>query len=238
MPDLPTPALVVALPGTGSDGLFVTRAFGAACAARDLPLLAVEPDPYRVVDSYRAALDEAARRGPVIIAGISLGAAVAVEWAAQHPAAVTGVVAALPAWTGADTTGCPAALSASASAAQLRADGLAAVLERMRASTPGWLADALTHSWTAQWPGLPNGLDEAAAYRWPTPELLATVTTPTAVVTAVDDPVHPLWVAQEWANRIPGATLARTSLDDIGADPGVLGELGMSGLLPLPTGSR
>ncbi|APA99905.1 alpha/beta fold hydrolase [Nocardia seriolae] len=234
MLDLPRPAVAVALPGTGSDAHFARRAFGSACAARDLPFLAVEPDPRRVIDSYRAALDAAARSGPVLIAGISLGAAVALDWAARHPDSVYGVVAALPAWTGADTTGCPAAASAAATAAQLRADGLDAVLSRMRSSSPAWLAEALTHSWTAQWPDLPAALEEAAAYAWPEPELLAEVIAPVEIIGATDDPVHPFAVAEHWTGLIPHATLHAITLDELGADPSILGTRGINALLPRP----
>jgi len=223
VPDLPRPALVVGLPGTGSDADFARRAFGPACAARDLPFLAVEPDPRDVVASCRAALDTAARSGPVLAAGISLGAAIAVEWACARAESAFGVIAALPAWTGADTSGCPAARSAAGTAAQLRADGLEAVIERMRAGSPDWLAAALTQSWRAQWPDLPRALDEAAAYAWPTPDTLAALPVPAAIVAAVDDPVHPLAVAEDWSALIPRANLHRITLDELGADPAILG---------------
>lgn len=230
MPDLPRPALVVGLPGTGSDADFARRAFGPACAARDLPFLAVEPDPRDVVASCRAALDTAARSGPVLAAGISLGAAIAVEWACARDESAFGVIAALPAWTGADTSVCPAALSAAATAAQLRADGLDIVIERMRASSPTWLADALTQSWRAQWPHLPRALDEAAAYPWPTPGTLTALPVPAAIVTAVDDPVHPLSVAQTWTTLIPQSHLHRITLADLGDNPAILGHRAMRSL--------
>ncbi|MBF6329739.1 alpha/beta fold hydrolase [Nocardia transvalensis] len=231
MPDLPRPALVVALPGTGSDADFARRAFGPACAALDLPFLAVDPDPRGVVASCHAALDTAARSGPVLAAGISLGAAIAVEWVVAHPESAFGVIAALPAWTSSRIGGCPAALSAANTAAQLRADGLDAVVARMRADSPRWLADALTQSWTAQWPHLPDALEEAAAYAWPTPETLAALPVPTTVVSAVDDPVHPLPVAEQWTDLIPRADLIRITLDELGADPAILGTRGLSRLI-------
>lgn len=230
MPDLPRPALVVGLPGTGSDADFARRAFGPACAAWDLPFLAVEPDPRDVVASCRAALDTAARSGPVLAAGISLGAAIAVEWACARAESAFGVIAALPAWTGADTTGCPAALSAAGTAAQLRQDGLEAVIDRMRAGSPAWLAAALTQSWRAQWPDLPRALEEAAAYAWPTPETLAALSVPTAIVAAADDPVHPLAVAEDWSALIPHADLHRITLHQLGTDPAVLGTVALPSL--------
>ncbi|MFC9999530.1 alpha/beta fold hydrolase [Nocardia sp. NPDC127526] len=237
MPDLPLPAagrarprIAVALPGTGSDAHFAARAFGPACAAMEITFLPVDPDPRRVIGSYRDALDRAAADGPVVIAGISLGAAVAVEWAAERPEAVAGVVAALPAWTGADTTGCPAALSAAATASALRADGLEAVIDGMRASSPAWLAEALTRSWRSQWPDLPAALAEAAAYRWPEAEVLTSITAPVSIVGAIDDPVHPFEVAKQWAALIPGAELHSITLGELGADPSVLGARGIAAL--------
>ncbi|MGW4369140.1 alpha/beta fold hydrolase [Nocardia takedensis] len=223
---------VVALPGTGSDAHFARRAFGPACADLGLELVAVEPDPRGIVAGYRAALAEAAARGPVLAVGISLGAAVALEWANTHPEAVGGVVAALPAWTGADTADCPAALSASFTAGQLRADGLEPVIERMRASSPPWLADALTRSWRAQWPDLPAGLEEAANYRWPEPDLLAAVPLPVAVIAATDDPIHPADVAECWAATIPDAALYRIGLDELGSDPAIIGRIGLAAFDP------
>ncbi|MFQ6397277.1 alpha/beta fold hydrolase [Nocardia sp. KC 131] len=226
--ETPAPAVVVALPGTGSDADFARRAFESACIARKIAFVAVQPDPRAVVASCRAALDAAARSGPVLVTGISLGAAIALEWAAEHQSAAVGVVAALPAWTGSDTAACPAALSAAATAAQLRADGLDAVIDRMRASSPRWLADALTQSWRAQWPHLPDALDEAADYKWPGAERLATLDVPVALVTAIDDPVHPLAVAEEWAALIPRSELFRITLTELGANPAILGNAGLA----------
>ncbi|MFI6866688.1 alpha/beta fold hydrolase [Nocardia sp. NPDC050406] len=231
MSDPTRPAIAVALPGTGSDADFARRAFESACAAYDLPFQAVDPDPRAVVASYHAALDAAAAVGPVLVTGISLGAAVAIEWATRNPQAAFGVVAALPAWTGAETSECPAALSAAVTAAQLRADGLEAVTTRMRASSPAWLAAALAQSWRSQWPDLPQALEEAAAYRWPEPPVLAALATPVAVIGAVDDPVHPIAVAEQWSALLPQAELHRITLDELGADPAVLGARGVSALM-------
>ncbi len=219
---------MVALPGTGSDADFAARAFGPAAAERGWALHAVEPDPQAVIASYIAALDAAAARGPVLAAGISLGAAAALDWAVEHPTAVVGVIAALPAWTGAETAACPAALSAAVTAEQLRADGLEAVIARMRASSPPWLATALTQSWRGQWPHLPRALDEAAGYAWPELDQLRATRIPVAVVGATDDPVHPLAVAEQWADTLPLAELSRVTLDELGENPAVLGNSGVA----------
>jgi pimeloyl-ACP methyl ester carboxylesterase len=226
--ETPRPAVVVALPGTGSNADFARRAFEPACRDRAIELIAVEPDPRAVVASYRAALDAAAGSGPVLVTGISLGAAIALEWAGEHPDTAVGVVAALPAWTGPDTAACPAALSAAITAGQLRADGLEPVIERMRAGSPRWLADALTQSWRSQWPHLPEALEEAADYKWPGADRLGTLDVPVALITAVDDPVHPFAIAEEWAALIPRAELHRITLAQLGADPAVLGNIGLA----------
>ena len=226
--DSPPPAVVVALPGTGSDSHFAQRAFGPVGAALGIELIAVDPDPAGVVASYRAALNAAASRGPVLAAGISLGAAVALDWAAgQDSEHVAGIIAALPAWTGPDTAHCPATHSAAVTATQLRAEGLEPVLARMRADSPAWLGDALTRSWRSQWPGLPDALTEAAHYKWPEPEQLEALAAPLAVVAAVDDPVHPVAAGREWARRAPRSRLRETTLAALGADPGILGRLGL-----------
>ncbi|MFD3703116.1 alpha/beta fold hydrolase [Nocardia sp. NPDC058658] len=226
----PPQVTVVALPGTGSDADFAARAFGPAALARGLSFEAVEPDPQAVIGSCTAALDAAAARGPVLAAGISLGAAIALDWAAEHRTAVVGVITALPAWTGPETAACPAALSAAVTAEQLRADGLEAVIARMRASSPAWLADALTQSWRGQWPHLPTALDEAAGYAWPSLEALADNDVPVAVVGAGDDPIHPIAVAEQWASTLPSARLHRVTLAELGANPAILGHTGFAAL--------
>lgn len=219
----------VALPGTGSDADFARRAFAPALTDADIPLVAVDPDPLGVVKSYREALDDAARHGAVLIAGISIGAVVGLDWATTHPEATAGVIATLPPWLGLPGSA-PAALSAALTADQLRTDGLEAVIARMQAGSPAWLAAALTQSWRAQWPHLPSALDEAATYHAPDEDDLARCPVPVAVVGATDDPVHPFAVAETWARCLPNARLAQVTLDDIGTDPAILGRRGLAEL--------
>ena len=64
-------------------------------------IVAIEPDPRRVVDGYLDAMDRAAdTHGRIIVGGVSIGAAVALQWAADNPDRTVSVLAALPAWTG------------------------------------------------------------------------------------------------------------------------------------------
>ncbi|MEV0946427.1 alpha/beta hydrolase [Rhodococcus sp. NPDC049939] len=216
------PTVAVLLPGTGSDADFVTRAFSEPLTARGITAVAVEPDPRRFIAGYFDALDASSRHEPIIIGGVSIGAAAALHWASTHPDRVAGVLAALPAWTGA-AADAPAAAGARFTAARLRADGIEKVTAEMIASSPAWLGLELAKSWRSQWPHLPSALDEAAEFRAPEVEELERLAVPVGIVAAHDDAVHPLDVALTWADRIPLAGLATVSLDQIGADPAILG---------------
>jgi pimeloyl-ACP methyl ester carboxylesterase len=225
---------VVLLPGTGSDDDYVYRAFSAALHDRGAMVVTPAPEPEHLVEGYRHALDDAARPGPIAVGGVSIGAAVATAWALAHPTRVVGVLAALPAWTGAPNDA-PAALAAQHSAHQLRRDGLAAAVAQMRAGSPAWLADELTRSWVGQWPALADAMEEAARYVAPTSDELAALTVPLGVAAATDDLVHPVEVAFEWVAAAPRAALRTVTLDDMGADPGVLGAACVAALLEAAT---
>ncbi len=227
------PAHAVVLPGTGSDARFAADAFSAALTEVGASVLAVDPDPTRVVASYEAALDAAAREhGPIIVGGISIGAAVAAAWSLRNPSRVAAVMAALPPWLGSPDDS-PAALSARLTSHRLTAEGLEAMTAAMVSSSPPWLAETLTRSWSSQWPDLPAALNEAASYTAPDALQLRSLRTPTAVVGAIDDAVHPYEVAETWHREIPRATLATVRLADIGNDPAVLGRRAVAGLSTL-----
>jgi pimeloyl-ACP methyl ester carboxylesterase len=222
----------VLLPGTGSDDDYVHRAFSGPLRALGATLVTPAPRPDRLIEGYLSALDDAAVTGPIGVGGVSIGAAVATAWALAHPERTVAVLAALPAWAGAPH-GAPAALAARHSAAQLRADGLAATTTRMRASSPPWLADELSRSWRAQWPQLPDAMDEAAAYVAPDCADLARLAAPLAVAAAVDDPIHPLQVAVDWVAAAPRAALRTVTLDQMGADTTALGAACLAALAEL-----
>ncbi|MCV7423254.1 alpha/beta hydrolase [Mycobacterium yunnanensis] len=223
---------VVLLPGTGSDDDYVYRAFCGALHALGAVVVTPTPEPTRLVDGYRQALDDAARQAPIAVGGVSLGAAVATSWALTHPTDAVAVLAGLPAWTGApdDAT---AALAARYSANVLRRDGLGSAISQMRESSPAWLATELTRSWVGQWPALPDAMDAAASYVAPTAQELTGLTVPMGVAAATDDPIHPLEVALEWASAAPMAALRTFTLEQLGADPGVLGASCVAALVDL-----
>jgi pimeloyl-ACP methyl ester carboxylesterase len=215
-------ATAVLLPGTGSDDEYLLKAFGDPLRDVGAVPVAVAPEPTGVVAGYLRALDAAAAHGPIVVAGVSLGAAVAAAWSLAHPDRTVAVLAALPAWTGAPDEA-PASLSARHTAALLRRDGLAATTAAMRASSPVWLADELTRSWRRQWPALPDAMDEAAAYVAPNRHELAGLTAPMGVAAVEDDPIHPISVAREWVAVAPRAALRTITFDEFGPNPPALG---------------
>lgn len=212
----------VLLPGTGSDENYVYRAFSGPLRALGAVLVTPAPQPHRLLDGYVSALDDAAATGPIAVGGVSIGAAVAATWALAHPERTVAVLAALPAWTG-EPDSAPAALAAHYTASQLRTDGLDATTAQMRASSPLWLADELARSWAAQWPLLPDAMEEAASYVAPSRAQLTRLVPPLGVAAAVDDPIHPLQVGADWAADAPRAALRTVTLAEIGARPDALG---------------
>jgi pimeloyl-ACP methyl ester carboxylesterase len=223
---------VVLLAGTGSDDDYVYRAFSAALHDVGALVTAPAPEPSQLVGGYLRALDNAARLGPIAVGGISIGAAVATSWALSHPAKALAVLAGLPAWTGAPDSA-TAALAAHHSAHVLRRDGLGSAITQMRASSPPWLGDELARSWVGQWPALPDAMEAAAGYVAPTCPELELLAAPMGIAAATDDPVHPVDVAIEWAAAAPRAALHTFTLDELGADPGVLGAACVNALMEL-----
>lgn len=223
----------VLLAGTGSDDDYVYRAFSGALHEVGAIVVTPAPDPRRLVAGYLDALDDAARSGaPIAVGGVSIGAAVSTAWALAHPSKAAAVLAALPAWSGAPADA-PAALTARHSARQLRENGLSATIATMQESSPAWLAAELTRSWLAQWPGLPDAMEEAARYVAPTVTDLAALTVPMGVAAAVDDPVHPADVAVEWVAAAQHAALRTVTLDEMGAEPARLGAACVAALLDI-----
>jgi pimeloyl-ACP methyl ester carboxylesterase len=223
-------ATAVLLPGTGSDDDYVHRVFSPTLLRLGVSVVTPTPQPNRLLDAYVDDLDAAARGGPVLVGGVSIGAAVAAAWALRRPAAALGVLAALPAWSG-SPEGAAAALTARHTAALLLRDGLGATIAGMRASSPAWLADELTRSWVGQWPALPDAMLAASTFVAPTGAELETLAVPMGLAAATDDPVHPVEVALEWLSAAPRAALRTVTLDAMGADPTVLGDACVAALL-------
>ncbi|TWH19067.1 alpha/beta fold hydrolase [Prauserella rugosa] len=223
----------VVLPGTGSDEVFTRRVFAPAVAACGGTLETPPPSPgAALVPEFLAAFDAAAARtdGPLLVGGVSLGAHLAAEWALRNADRCAGVLAVLPAWSGAaggggdgDGNGAPAALAAQASADLVEREGLERALRLSTEGVPAWLADELSRAWRRHGAGLVAGLRAAASHPAPTLDALAECRVPVGIVACTDDPVHPASVAHAWAGALPRAQVRETTLAAFGADPSTAG---------------
>ncbi|SHM47373.1 hypothetical protein [Cryptosporangium aurantiacum] len=226
--------MAIVLPGSASNADFVRRAFGPPLAAAGFCLVTADPPVEDVVAGQLTVLDDAEERfGPALVGGVSLGAHLAVRWAAhrlnrsaaRRPSrrpAVAGLLLVMPAWTGEPDA--VAGVSA-ITAADVERDGVAATVERLRAAAPGsWVVDELAAAWpryTAR--ELTTALRATATSAGPTLAELASLTVPCGVVAVTDDPMHPATVAEAWAEAAPTAALTTTTLAAVGADRTYLG---------------
>lgn len=230
----PGPQVAVVLAGAGSSAGFVTRAFGGPLAAAGYRLVAPPPVPGPdVVPAALAALDRARRTyGPrlAIVGGVSLGAHLAVRWAAAAPAGdppLDGLLLALPAWTGPPG---PVASATASSAATVARLGVAGALRRAAAGAVPWVSDELAAAWPGYGDLLAATLLAAAAAPGPDPAQLAAVGVPVGLAAFTDDPMHPVAVAETWAGLLPRAAVHRLRLADLAADRSPLGAAALAAL--------
>src|SRR5258705_13458037 len=90
----------VLLAGTGSDDDYVYRAFSAALHDVGAVVVTPAPQPGRLIDGYRNALDNSARADPIAVGGGSICAAVAAARARARPGHAVAVPGAPPARAG------------------------------------------------------------------------------------------------------------------------------------------
>ena len=224
----PRPSALVALPGTGSDADYARRAFAPAAQALGVELIAVDPAADGIETGYRRALDAAAaRHRHLLVGGVSIGACVALDWAAGDDRCV-GVFAALPPWLD-SAENAPASHSARATAELIDRLGLDGAIAQMAAGSPRWLGAELSRSWSAIGPALRSHLDEAARSNIPTRERIAALRVPLVITAAVDDPVHPVEVARRWAASASRSVLRSVTLEQWGADAAILGRESVEG---------
>lgn len=229
--DSPTdsPGTALLLHGSGSTGDFARRALGPALRAQGWAVHALE-DRSGDVDAVERAVGRsaAAGEGPLLLAGISLGAHAAVRWAARTPASprLIGLLLALPAWTGPPAQ--VAALSALA-ADDVERDGLDPVLARLRGR--GWVGTELGRAWPDYGQeGLVAALRATATAPGPTRAQLAAVPVPAGLVAVADDPFHPVQVAREWQRLLPRAALEVLHPTAPDTDRSVLGRAALRAL--------
>ncbi|HEX4222020.1 MAG TPA: alpha/beta hydrolase [Pseudonocardiaceae bacterium] len=215
--------IAVILPGTASDEVFVAAVFAGPLAAVGIDLLAVAPRPGKdLVNEHLRAMDTAARRGPVVVGGISLGAHLAACWALANPDRCAGVLLAMPAWHGPGGDA-PAAVAARAGADTVDALGVEATLASATAGVAPWLAEELGRAWRRHGEGLAASLRAAADHPAPTTGELGLLGVPAGVAACTDDPVHPLATARSWVAALPHAALVTTTLAALGTDRESLG---------------
>ena len=193
----------VLLPGTGSDDDYVYRAFSAALHDVGAVVVTPPPQPDRLIDGYVSELDNAARLGAIAVGGVSIGAAVAVNWALAHPTRAVAVLAALAAVDG--LAGVRAGRAGGQALRRCAAPRRAGVGDLTDARVEPRLAGRRTD------PVLGRAMARAArrhgggvaATSSPTCAELEALTVPMGVAAATDDPVHPLEVGFEWVAAAP-----------------------------------
>lgn len=217
------------LHGTGSTAEFLTRAFGPAVTDRDWALIAHD-DRTGQMDAMVAALAECTVDPAVaVIGGVSLGAHAAAAFAARTGWR-GGLLLVMPAWSG--QAGDVARLT-SQTADRIAARGVEPVLADIEAhAAPGdWVVAELIRAWRSYPPHtLIDCMRAAGSQSAPTPEELASIRARTVVVGLRDDPTHPVSVAGQWADSIPGARLALLDRDLAGRDVDVLGRTALAAL--------
>jgi pimeloyl-ACP methyl ester carboxylesterase len=212
----------VILPGSGSTADFVTRAFGPALAAAGYRLVSADPPAGPdAVELTLLALDAAARRHrPALVGGVSLGAHLAVRWAAAAGPPPHGLLLALPAWTGKPG---PVAAASAHAADLVEALGVTGALARARKGAEPWVLAELTAAWPTYQERLADTLRSTARSRGPSTGELARIAAPVGIAAFADDPLHPLPVAEQWAGLLPQARLRTLRLAEVAADRAVLG---------------
>lgn len=237
------PAALV-LHGVGSSADFAARAFGPALGGDGYRVIVpdlrghgrstalADPAAHAVGEQLADVAALAALVGARVLAGVSLGAHLALAHAAAEcaaaPAAVDLVLAALPGWLG------PADEVASANAVwaeEIARVGVAASLARIAGdpAVPEWVARELATAWPRHDPAsLAAALRAAATAEAPDAAALTCVACPVGVVGAGDDAAHPLAAATAYVAVLPRAALVTVPLAVLAGGAGRLGELALA----------
>jgi pimeloyl-ACP methyl ester carboxylesterase len=213
------PAIVLAH-GVGSSARFVTvacapplveagwrvvtydaRGHGASTACRDAADHHLDAHADDLAAVVASAGDVAA------VGGISLGGHAALRWRGSLPRVVC-----LPAWRGAARVGEGPHAGV---AAEIRRDGVAGLLARLRADTdlPRWLQRTLVTDYARHDPAsLEAALLALDGGRAPERDEVRSLDAALAVVAWRDDPGHPFEVAEALVEDAPSATLTELSI--------------------------
>lgn len=226
---LPEPTAIL-LPGSAASPDFVLRAFSPllsnlAVVAPPVGALGDSEEYARWLASRAAQLGDALR----LVIGVSVGAHGAAIWAGspqvQQDAAVRNcrLVLCMPAWSG------PAgelAQYTELAADQIEKRGRGSELARLQQDYgDDWVVAELGEAWQRlPTPTLCRSLRATAHSRGPTEAELANIKLPTAVVALLDDPLHPLPVAQYWQHHISDSTLVTVPRHAPATDRSVFGQ--------------
>lgn len=200
----------VVVHGAGSTGTAAARLLGAGPEA--LLLEDRSGDVEAIIDLIGATMRD--RSDITALVGISLGAHAVARWASVEQSALPALTCVLPAWTG------EAGASAEATAAAARRvadEGIDPLLQRLRhdALYPD-VVELLDLAWSdyADAP-LAEALERASTGRGPTPEELAAIPAPVAVIGWSGDAFHPEDVARIWARHLRRPTIAIAARPEI-----------------------
>jgi pimeloyl-ACP methyl ester carboxylesterase len=128
----------------------------------------------------------------------------------------------MPAWTGYPEAHSPTALAAE----EVARHGAEHVLQRLDDDPDlrnDWVTEELRLAWRGR-PTLGQELHAAARGHAPTLEQLRRISVPVLVLGLAEDPFHPLSVARDWAQQVPGAELAILPRQAASLDRAVFGQ--------------
>lgn len=230
----PPRPLAVVLHGVGSTGEFAARCLapslrrlGYAVVAPDLRGHGADARPEPAEHSLDAHVADVRKRFAgervAVVGGISLGAEVALRWAAELPE-LDGMLLCLPGVEG------PSSATAAANrwyADRVETIGVDAVLSAI-AADPGalrWVVEEIRLSWPRQDAvSLVAALRAAAAAEPAAPDLLSRVRVPVGIAAAVDDAAHPVSVAQRLVGSLPTASISTITLGELAPTRARLGD--------------
>lgn len=242
-PESPSRPVAVLLHGVASAADFALRCLAAPLDRLGYDVVAPDlrghaastplADPAdHALDHHVADLAELAARVDVrLLAGISLGAEIALQWACANGAdRLDGLLVCAPGIAGPVSA---AAAANRATAVDLASYGVPAVLARLgdAAGPLPWVVDEVRASWSRhQPPSLIAALRAAAEAEPLSAADLAALDVPVGVVAFSDDAGHPVELAARLVATLPRAALETLGLADLAVDRSVLGRTALRAL--------
>ena len=241
-PVAPTRPVALILHGVGSTADFAMRCLAGPIAELGYDVVAPDLRGHGASTPLPDAADHAlaahvsdvsvlAGRLPVrLVAGISLGAEVALRWLATTAPTIDGAVLCLPGISG---PGSAAAAANRAAADELTRNGVAAVLAGLPAAEGAlpWVVEEVQASWNRHDPASLVAALHAVAEATPVPLAgLSALATPVGIVAVTDDHSHPAEAARALAAALPFAAVCELALADLAGDRSDLGRAAVRAL--------